>query len=167
LHLKLAQERSTEMGFGALAVHFEQKLAEEGGHDRWAEDDLASLRTMSSELPEAGPLASMKALVDYIEKTIRGAPSSYLAYILFAEYLTVLVGPEWLALLEERCALPSSSMTVIGNHVELDRDHVSDGLRAIDAVVSDAGYLPAMRDTLHQSMRHFDAFCDELCSGVC
>jgi pyrroloquinoline quinone (PQQ) biosynthesis protein C len=81
---------------------------------------------------------------------------------LFAEYLTVLLGPPWLALLEERCGIPQSSMTVIANHAEEDRHHVEEALDEIDALVADPRKLRRMREVLLDSCGHFDRFCEEV-----
>ena len=48
-----------------------------------------------------------------------------------------MIGPRWLALLEERCGVPQSSMTAVGNHVELDREHAEEGFAVIDDLVGD------------------------------
>ena len=89
-------------------------------------------------------------------------PALYLAYILFAEQLVVILGPEWLELLEARCGIPRSSMTVIGNHAELDKEHVESALEEIDDLVGDPRKLPRMRDALRRSIGFFDRFCVEV-----
>ena len=109
-----------------------------------------------------GSWPSTRALLAFLESTIDEDPALYLAYILFAEYLVVLLGPEWLTLLEERCGIPRSSMTVIGNHVELDKEHVEEALAHIDDLVSDPRKLSRMREVLLQTIEHFERFCDEV-----
>ncbi len=48
----------------------------------------------------------MGDLILYLEETIDRDPALYLSYILFAGYLLVVLAPEWLVLLEERCGIP-------------------------------------------------------------
>ncbi len=158
IHLRRAAELAAERGDAALAAHYRGKLDEEAGHDEWAERDLAAVssRRPSREVPVHG---EMMALIGYIERVIDGDPTLYLAYILFAEYLTVLLGAEWLDLLETRCGIPRSSMSVIGNHAELDREHVADAFIAIDALVEDPRKLSAMRDVLTATVKRYEAFC--------
>jgi len=55
-------------------------------------------------------------------------------------------------------------MTVVGNHIELDRDHVEAALDEIDALVADPTKLPRMREVLLDSFAHFDRFCAEVTS---
>ena len=50
-------------------------------------------------------------------------------------------------------------MSVVGNHAELDREHVADAFIAIDALVEDPTKLPAMRDVLTVTVKRFEAFC--------
>jgi hypothetical protein len=101
----------------------------------------------------------MLAMIAFIERVIDEDPALYLAYILFAEYLVVLLGPQWLELLESRCGIPRTSMTVIGNHAELDREHVAEAFEVIDALVGDPQKLPAMRRVLRDTIACFEAFC--------
>src|SRR5512135_895666 len=54
LHLTLAADKARSVGNLALAGHFEHKLAEETGHDRWAEKDLLSVARQTSAPPSKG-----------------------------------------------------------------------------------------------------------------
>jgi hypothetical protein len=159
VHLTKARERARALGDENLAAHFQHKLEEEVGHDAWAENDLRRLD--SKRPPRADLMDSAKALARFIESTIDEHPALYLAYIAFVEYVTVIKGPEWLALLEERCGVPRASMSAVGNHVELDRDHAEEGFAVMDDLVTDPRMLPAMRDALARAMAHFDAYCVE------
>lgn len=162
VHLSRAESRARALGDQALARHFVQKCAEEAGHDVWAQRDWARVSGEIRLPADADVLPTMTSLVDFIAEIIDEDPAQYLAYILFAEYLIVLLGPAWLTLLEERCGIPRSSMTVIGNHAELDREHVEEALDQIDALVGDPKKLSPMRRVLHDAIAHFDAFCAEV-----
>lgn len=160
--LERAHKRALEKRDYKLAEFFKQKGAEEVGHDQWAEQDLDKFREAFGIEVDGTIMPSLAALVEYLNKTIDEDPTLYLSYILFAEYFTVLEGPELLALLEERCGVPKGFMTAIANHVELDKEHVAEGLDMIDALVTDPTYLDPMRSTLQQSIRHFDEFLAEV-----
>ncbi len=163
-NLALARECAAKQGNDALAAHFAHKMTEEEGHERWAENDLSNLRRKFS-VPASSPSSpAIDDLLVYLRGAIRQEPMTYLAYILFAEYLTVLVGPELLLLLERHCGIPRSSMTVVGRHVELDKGHVAEGLHEIDDLAADERYSLPMQDTLRQSMAYFDQFCTEICA---
>jgi hypothetical protein len=143
-------------------LHYEEKRVEELGHEKWADGDIANLTDGVLSPARADVVPAVHELVRFLTETIDEDPPLYLSYILFVEYLTVLLGPEWLLLLEQRCGIPRSSMTVIGNHVEADQGHVEEALDRIDALVGEPDKLPRMREILIQSMRHFDRLCAQV-----
>ncbi len=161
-NLQLAERRAEELGKTNLARFFAEKRREESGHDRWAENDIATLSGMFGPTGAAEPARSITGLLDYLRAMIAEEPTHYLAYILLSEYVTVLLGPEWLQLLDERCGIPTAAMTVVGNHVELDKSHVEEGLHEIDRLVSDGESLEPMRCALRRSMQYFEGFCTEM-----
>lgn len=159
LHLVRARDRARELGDERLAVHFETRFAEEVGHEKWAEQDIASLARVNAPVMTDGVIASsMRSLLRYIEEIIDRDPALYLSYILLAEYLIVLLGPEFLTELEANCNIPKSSMTVIAKHAELDQDHTEEALENIDDLVGNPRKLPAMREALLESILRFDRF---------
>ena len=158
----LARDRARQVSDEPLALHYQRRLGEEEGHEVWAERDIqrvsgATVRQINSQIVPA-----MDGLLGYLAETIDKDPTLYLSYILFAEYSTVLLGAPWLALLEENCGIPRSSMSVIGNHVELDREHVQHALDCIDELVGEPRKLPLMREVLTETLRFFDRFCAEI-----
>ena len=162
IYLERARERSVAQNDDLLARHFEEKLDEEEGHDQWVEGDRARLSQEVGGRVSASVTVAMQELVTYLAEIIDEDPKLYLSYILFAEYLIVLLGPEWLTLLETRCGIPQSSMTVIAKHAELDREHTEEALDKIDDLVADPTMLPRMRQVLLASIEHFETFCAEV-----
>jgi hypothetical protein len=164
VNLRLAGTRALEIGAPELARYFETKLGEETGHDEWAAADRGKLNAIfGAEVDSRGPARAMLALVECTRAALLANPYSYLAYILFAEYFTVSIGPEWMAALESGCGVPPSAMTAISHHVELDEHHVLEGSREIDALVTDERVYPVLRETILATTARFTAFCDELC----
>lgn len=158
VHVQRARERALELGEHALAEHWAGKQVEERGHDRWADDDLDRLRDGFGVGPSSQCSPALLGLIRRNQEVIERDPALYLAYALFVEYLVVLLGPTWLALLEERCGLPASAFSVIGKHAELDREHTAEGLEAIDALVEDPAKLGPMREVLRETFALFDRF---------
>jgi pyrroloquinoline quinone (PQQ) biosynthesis protein C len=159
IYLTRAQVRALAVGNEALARHYEDKRGEEAGHEAWAEHDIARVTELLPAPVNRDVAPAVNDLVAYIARIIEEDPCLYLAYILFVEQLTVMGGPEWLRLLEERCGIPRSSMTVVGKHAELDREHVEEALDCIDALVGDPRRLPRMREVIETSIALFDRFC--------
>ncbi len=162
-HLCLAHERSRELGRTDLATFFEQRASEERGHEKWADNDLVELEMVFATKFSPDRSRSIVALLGYLRETIEREPVLFLAYMILAEYVTVLLGSEWMTMLQDRCKVPTSAMTVVGNHVELDRAHVLDNFRELDSLVNDERYLAPLRNTLSTSMRYFDSFFSEIC----
>jgi hypothetical protein len=162
-NLRLAEARAKELGRPDLAAFFARKRGEEVGHERWADHDISRLRGQFGVNRDVGSSPAIGALLEYLREVIREEPVNYLAYMLLAEYVTVLVGPEFLALLDEHCGIPPTSLTVIGHHVELDREHVAEGLEQIGSAVTDVRWSSSMRETLSRSMEYFDRFWGEIC----
>lgn len=153
-------ELSMARGHFALAAHLSEKAGEEVGHERWAERDMAMIG--AERAAGVTPLASIRECVAFVNAIIEEDPVLYLAYALFAEYFAVLLGPEWLQLLESRCGVPRSSMSFLGNHVEADRAHAEDAFERIDALVGDPRMLPRMRSVVLGAIAIFDNFVAEI-----
>jgi hypothetical protein len=162
LYLSQAGRLASERGDELLARHYAHKRHEELGHEVWADRDIARITAKSTAPVAHDVLPSIHGLIAFLGRVVDEDPSLYLAYTLFAEYLIVLLGTEWLLLLEERCGIPRSSMTIIGNHIELDREHVEEAFDEIDALVGDPSKLPRMREVLAETLAHFDRFCAEV-----
>ncbi len=162
-HLAKARAAAAAIGDHDLAAHYRHKLGEEVGHDQWADDDLTSLNAnVQASHAEIG--VSMRELIQWIEGIIEEDPTLYLSHILFTEYLIVLLGPEWLALLEARCQVPQSSMSVIGKHADLDRHHVDEAMDEIDRLVGEPQKLRRMRAVMVELTELFDRFSAEVCA---
>jgi hypothetical protein len=163
IYLQLAYEQAQRRGFGDFAAFYKTKLAEEDGHDQWAETDLQSLGKNPDELGDV-IAPSMRKLVTVLKDSILDDPTIYVGYIFFAEYLTVEVGPRWLEALSLHCGIPESSMSVVGNHIELDKEHIVEGLKAIDSLVDEARKTPLLL-ALQTYMVLFERLCEEIYHG--
>jgi hypothetical protein len=166
VNLRLACARAAQLGRTELAQFFEHKAEEERGHEQWADSDMAGLTARFGVTSPKAPARSIASLLDYLRTIIVEEPTQYLAYILFVEYVTVLIGPEWLRLLDERCGIPVSLMSVIDKHVELDKEHTAEGLKEIDRLVDNPQSVEPLRRALRCSMEYFDGFCSEVSASV-
>jgi hypothetical protein len=160
-HLRQAARRAHELGRHDLAAYFERKSTEERNHDQWAVDDFRELGRLFGVAATQPPDAGMMALAELLDRTIEGHPPAYLAYILLVEYFTVLVGPAWLAALEDCCGIPRRALSAIDKHVELDRDHTTAGFHDAEALLTEADR-PALDQMLAGAMAAWDGFYDRL-----
>jgi hypothetical protein len=159
--LELAAESSERHGDRVLAQHYRNKRQEEVGHHLWAESDMRGVASTFGLRAEHRASRALHALVAFLEREIAAAPESYLAYGLLVEHVTVVVGPDWITALEQACGVPRSHLSVVENHVRLDREHVEEGLAEIDALTR-AAQLPGMRETIRVAISHLDHFMAEL-----
>ncbi len=161
IHLHLAKDQSVAKGNELLAAFFDNKIKEEFAHQVWAVQDLTALMKEYgiTELPE--PVPAVKELASFITDTIRKDPALYLPYILLAEYFTVLVGPYWTKMLAEKCHIPASLVSIIGNHVELDKEHVDHDLEELRALLKSESQVN-YDEVLRTSMSLYDRIYHEL-----
>jgi hypothetical protein len=162
VHLERARLRALALGDRDLAEHFAAKWAEEQGHHRWAENDLEHLEQEQRVVPSSEYASGLLGLLHFLQQTIDRDPATYLAHMLFAEYLIASKGGEWLALIEERCGVSVRMMTAVSKHVELDQDHADEGVEAIDRLVNDPAKLDALRAVLARVIEYFDEFSDQV-----
>lgn len=164
--LERARDRANAAGNEDLAAFFTEKWAEEQGHDGWAHADLKRLERRFGEqcaLEHVEP--SLLALLRFLEEEIDRDPALYVAYILFAEYHVVLMGPKWIDALREHCDIPPNMITIIGNHAELDKEHTAEGFDAVDRLITDPAKLEPMRRSMRRCMDLFQQYCAEIVAG--
>jgi hypothetical protein len=157
--LQRAHDRALELGDPNLALHFAQKRREEVGHDAWGNADLRRLQAGDLDV---SPTRSATEMVSFLARNIEEAPARYLAYIAFVEYVTVLLGPLLLDLLEQKNGVPRSSVSIVGKHIEHDIHHSEEGWEAIDDLVTEPTAIAEMRTTLREVMAFFDGLSQEL-----
>lgn len=159
-NLAWASTVAAKLGDSALAEYFSLKAREETGHEQWAIDDLRRL----PEATTAGlrPCAAIVQLVDHQRSSIERHPACFVAYALWAEYFTVLVGDEWLAGLSAS-GFERDHVSSIARHVEADRDHAAHGFAEIDCLWQGQPEPSVMLQTVASACEIFERFCDEIC----
>lgn len=159
--LPLASERSSQLANDKLTEFFRRKTREEVGHDHWATEDLTHLPASSTQQLE--PAHNVRALVELQKSSIAKHPLCFVAYILWAEYFSILVGDSWLDALETS-GYVRAQVTAISKHLELDRGHAASVLQEIDEL--DDGTLgpEVLVATVQRACALFEAFCDEICA---
>lgn len=159
IHLTMAAQEAHKRGMPKLADFYKLKLSEETGHDEWAVADLEKLAILAPKTRAARQVSpGIEAMIRYNEETIKKDPMLYMVHVFFAEYFTVLEGPDFTAALR-RIGIQQAS--IIDNHVELDVDHVEELVEMITDQIPDS-YLPAFEKHLKQTLSIFEGFCAEL-----
>lgn len=161
--LQRSQRVAQRRGAPKLAAYFAKKLIEEDGHDAWAEYDMRNL-VKQFEIAEHSqqPVPSILTLATYLEQLIDQDPRLYLTYILWAEFITALLGTELVGHLVGRCGVSKSALSSVVKHVELDGDHAEHGFSEVADLVEDPNLLPMMRKTMDMFTQMFDKACFEM-----
>ena len=161
MHLELAAKTSKIMSMKDHYNFFAEKIKEEEGHDKWAEDDLKIQRDLGAKESSAAILPSMQALIDFNGSNIKKDPDLYLPYILLAEYFTVIATPPMLEALENNNNIPREAMSVLGNHAELDKHHINEWEEEVSEFLDIEKYEEKYLSVIKEANRIYDLFCNE------
>jgi hypothetical protein len=159
-NLEIAAARARELGAAELSEYFERKAAEEKGHELWAIDDLA--RFPESVVSGLRPSPAILDLVDLQRTLIEEHPICFVAYALWAEYFTVLIGDEWLDGLSAS-GFDRQRISAIAKHLAADREHAARGFAEIDRLWRGRPEPDAILEVVERAGRIFERFCAEIC----
>ena len=159
-HLQLAAERAAACGLPELAEYLVQRSHEERGHDAWANSDLAKLP--DSLTKDVQPAAAIVRLIELQRLLIAKHPLCFVAYFIWAEYLTVLLGDEWLEALA-KYGYDRSKLSAVAKHLDADREHAAVGFTELDRLWHGEPELEALVESVERAHRVFEEFCDEIC----
>jgi hypothetical protein len=160
-HLKMAADLAAESGSPELAKYLMQRAHEERGHDAWANSDLAQLpESLTKDLQ---PAAAVVKLLELQRVLIAKHPLCFVAYFIWAEYLTVLLGDEWLEALA-KYGYDRSKLSAVAKHLDADREHAAEGFTELDRLWHGEPELQTLVEAVEQAHRVFEEFCDEICA---
>jgi len=159
LNLVLASASSAKLGDRELSDYFARKAAEEKGHDGWAIDDLG--RLPEGALAGLTPAPAIVSLVEWQRSLIAQHPVCFVAYALWAEYFTVLVGDEWLDSLAASGFRPEQ-VSSITKHLDADREHAAHGFGEIERLWHGRPDACVILHAVERAGQIFERFCDEI-----
>lgn len=159
--LRAAAQRSDELGRVGLGDYFRAKIHEEQGHDNWASSDLA--RLPASITAGIRPAQAVVQLVALQRSTIARDPMCYAAYVLWAEYLTALLGAEWLAALAA-FGYSREQLSSVAKHLDADREHAPRGFEEIEGLWQAEPPTAVVLEGVEAAAGLFRGFCDEICA---
>jgi hypothetical protein len=159
-NLVIASATSKHLGDADLTQYFAHKAGEENGHERWAIDDLA--RFPDAIVAGLRPSAAIVSLVELQRTLIDEHPVCFVAYCLWAEYFTVLVGDEWLDVLRQS-GFERDRISSIDKHLATDRDHAAHGFDEIDRLWRGQPDRSTILAVVERAGRTFERFCGEIC----
>ena len=131
-HLKRALKKAQVQGLPTMQRFFSEKISEEVGHDKWGEQDVASLKGEFQEVDLDAINSGTQKMLAYHKDIIDRDCRLYVLYIMFAEYFTVIKGEELIGNLEKKCNIARDCASVITKHSDLDREHIIDDLKVLN-----------------------------------
>lgn len=158
-NLRRAVERCRELDLPEVARYFEDKVTEEHGHERWADDDLAQLATSTRAGIE--PASAIVELVALQTTLLTHHPVCFVAYSLWAELMTARIGDGWLSALESS-GFGRQQVTAIDKHLEADQAHAAHALDEIDRLWQGEPAASTIIAGITDASVIFERFCDEI-----
>ena len=161
IHLQSAAATSKIMSMKDHHKFFAEKIKEEEGHDKWAEEDLKIQKDLGANESSISILPSMQALIDFNARNIKKDPDLYLPYILLAEYFTVVATPSMLEALEKNNNIPKEALSVLGNHAELDKHHIDEWEEEVSEFINIEKHEEKYLAVIKEANKIYDRFCNE------
>lgn len=165
-HLQAARDLARSQGNEALARYYAEKIGDEVEHHTWGEEDLESLTQLSAAAAHTSITSAMHEFAALVEDGLHEDPANYLCYIAFTEYVTSRLGAEFLDLVESRCGISRSSLSIIDKHVELDVEHAEEGFAVFDDLVTDPRKVAPLRRMLARIFETWDRHAAEVTTPV-
>ena len=158
-NLAVAGTRCRELEQLGLVDYFERKSIEENGHDRWSEADLARLPHAATNALR--PAAAIQALLELQQRAIATHPICFAAYVVWAEYMTAILGDESVAMLVA-CGYERSQLTTLTKHTEADREHSLRGFEELAGLWRQQVDAEQVVETVRTACALFGGFCQEI-----
>jgi len=158
LNLACAAQRCQELCDAELEAYFRSKVQEETGHQLWAVDDLRRFGEHSQR-----PAPSSVALIELQRRAIALHPFCMVAYTVWAEYFTVLLGDDWLDDLAAS-GYQRDGVTAISKHLEADAVHAAAAFAEIDQLWRGQPESHVLVSIVEEACTLFENFCAEICA---
>ncbi len=117
--MKVAQKK----GWSDLANFLQELIEFEKGHEDWAVDDLENFGLDEMLIEKFSIVPAAKELAGYLHEVSQRRPHSYVAYHFYSAYMALLIGPEFLNLLQLNCGISMSEISIMTKYQLLDDEY--------------------------------------------
>jgi hypothetical protein len=159
-HLSMAVKQADQFERSLFKSFFLEKIAEEDGHENWADVDLNQKHGTDCDPNKVD--INIKNLMTYVENSILNDERCYIGYIFLSEYVTVNLGGPWLSDLERYCGIKPDQLSVVKNHVELDKHHINDDLEILNKMFNDPNLQNETLKFVENCMDYFKKFSNSI-----
>lgn len=165
VHMRKSIESSDNSGMTLVKEFFEERYPEEQNHHLWAENDLNQLNFTEDKKKELFITQGIKRLIPLLDLMSEKNPVGYIAYNFLVEYLTVLSAPNLIRDLEEKCNISKNQLSVLGNHVETDKNHILEDLKVLSNIFSTYPEKCQFMPEIRKCMGFLDFNFEEIAQG--
>lgn len=162
-HLLVAAHTARKENRAELSKFFLEKIKEEEGHEKWAAADIQKMGQSIENGFDRTEAAN--DLMEFIDLLVTEYPRGYLLYVCLVEYLTVSAGAMWIKDVVNQCGLDPNGLSVIGNHVILDKDHVDGDYEVIIREFIDDNDVAIAVKTMDKIESLLESFFSEMARG--
>ncbi|MBL7714502.1 MAG: hypothetical protein JNL01_03475 [Bdellovibrionales bacterium] len=153
-HIKSAREAANRRGDLRLANFMEEKIAEEIGHDLWAENDLKRLNSTGKE-----PSPAAVRLMKFARNAALERPEFFVGYMIWSEAFTVVAGEQMSPYLPGN-SLKTDDISAVYNHVETDKRHVQEDIGIAEFYFSEKEKREELISFIEDASKLTQAFLD-------
>lgn len=161
-NLKKALNASIAIYNTKLSYYFLEKIFEEIGHEKWAEEDLKN-NNISNRSDNHSPTKSMQSLVSFLSKMASESPLNYSAYVLVAEETVAKFGDRVLQLFRAS-KNGNNTLSVIDKHINLDIAHSESDKNKLTEIFTDLNRqeLDGVIATVNESLNLINSAFEEI-----
>jgi hypothetical protein len=123
VHTYNAKKVALKKGWTDLADFLEELIDFEKGHDDWAVDDLENFGLDEMLIDKFSIVPATKELAAYLHEISQRRPHSYVAYHFYSAYMALLIGPQFLNLLQLNCGISISEISIMTKYQLLDDEY--------------------------------------------
>lgn len=142
-YLDCGIQSCTKKNFPILKKYLQQKIVDETGHEKWAEDDIDHLSRVidHSKIDNFEEDSYLMLILKNYKTVLTEDPHLFLVNIFFAEYLTVISTEECMSSFIKNSNLKKEHFSLYEKHMELDRQHVFEWKEEIKELSAENSHL--------------------------
>ncbi len=117
--MKIAQKKE----FNDVALFLKDLIEYEKGYEDWAVNDLESFGFDEILIDQFYIVPAIKEIAGFMHELAQRRPHSYIACHFYSAYIALLIGPEWLNMLQLNCGISMSEISIMTKYQLFDNEY--------------------------------------------
>ena len=117
--MKVAEKK----GYDDVALFLKGLIEYEKGYDDWAVNDLENFGFDDQLIDSFTIVPAVKEISAFMHEMSQRRPHSYIACHFYSAYLALLIGPEWLNLLQLNCGISMTEVSIMTKYQLFDNEY--------------------------------------------